>query len=93
MPDRSRSRRSSRYLVDLPVFCRDRPRGSQVPRHGSGWTRNLSVAGACLELREAFAPGTALSLVLQTEGESLTLEAVGCAAVCNTLARLALVLQ
>jgi hypothetical protein len=73
MPERSSRLRTSRYLVDLPIFCRYTPKGGHAAKTGSGWTRNLSERGACLELVEPLAPGTSLSLVVQSEGESLTL--------------------
>ncbi len=75
MPDGSISDRPSRYLIDLPVFCRYTPKGTQGAKAGSGWTRNLSEMGACLELAEPLPPGTPLSLVLQIAGDSLPLVA------------------
>lgn len=73
MPEGTSQLRTSRYLVDLPVFCRYTPKGGQATKTGSGRTRNLSETGACLELAEPLAPGTSLSLVLQSEGGSLPL--------------------
>ena len=76
MPHESRLRRSPRYLVDLPVFCKYTPKGAQATKAGSGWAHILRDTGACLELTGAVAPGTALGLVLQTASDSLSLEAV-----------------
>jgi len=75
MAARSSAHHLPRYLIGLPIFCSYTPRGAQAPRVGLGWTRNLSGAGACLELLEALPPGTPLSLVLQTEGDNLAVEA------------------
>ena len=75
MAARSGSQHLPRYLIGLPIFCTYTPKGSQTDRVGLGWTRNLSEAGACLELLEALAPGTPLSLVLQTDGDNLAMEA------------------
>ncbi len=73
MPQRASLLRTSRYLVDLPIFCRYTTIGEQATKTSSGWTRNLSETGACLELVEPLAPGTSLSLVIQSEGKSLTM--------------------
>ncbi len=73
MPEGSSRLGTSRYVVDLPVFCRYTPKGEPAAKTGSGRTRNLSESGACLELAEPLAPGTSLSLVLQSEGGSLPL--------------------
>lgn len=40
-----------------------------------GWTRNLSLAGACVELGERLRPGMPLQVVLQTAHEYIELEA------------------
>ena len=64
-----------RYLIGLPIFCTYTPKGAQASKVGLGWTRNISEVGACLELLEALAPGVSVSLVLQTEGETLAVEA------------------
>ena len=75
MRDKSNLRLSPRYQIGLPVFCKVTPKGAQAPIAGSGWTRNLSTTGACLELTEALTSGTSLSLVLETEEGSLALDA------------------
>jgi hypothetical protein len=40
-----------------------------------GWTRNLSIAGACVELGERLQPGMPLQVVLQTVHEYIKVEA------------------
>ncbi len=76
MPDGLTLRRSPRYLVDLPVFCKYAPKRSQATRTGSGWAHILRDSGACLELTGSVAPGTALSLLLQTTSDLLLLEGI-----------------
>ncbi len=71
----SSPRHLPRYLIGLPIFCTYILKGGQTSGVGLGWTRNLSEAGACLELLEALAPSTPLSLVLQTEGGNLAVQA------------------
>jgi len=66
---------SPRYQIALALAYTTTSEGAQSTESGSGWTRNLSETGACLELLEVLAPGTPLSLVLQTEDDSLTLAA------------------
>jgi len=75
MAARSSPQHLRRYLIGLPIFCTYTPKGAQTPGVGSGWTRDLSEAGACLELREALPPGTPLRLVLQADGGNLPVEA------------------
>jgi PilZ domain-containing protein len=75
MVNRSRLHHSPRYQIVLALAYTTTSEGAQIPEAGSGWTRNLSETGACLELPEALAPGTPLSLVLRTEGDRLTLAA------------------
>ncbi len=76
MPDGLTLRRSPRYLVDLPVFCKYTPKRSQATRGGSGWAQILRDSGACLELTGSVAPGTTLSLLLQTTSDMLPLEGI-----------------
>ncbi len=76
MPVGARFRRSPRYLVDLPVFCKYTPQRTQAAMPGSGWAHILRDSGACLELTGAVPPGTTLGLLLQTVSDSLPLEAV-----------------
>jgi PilZ domain-containing protein len=75
MVKRSNLHHSPRYQVVLALAYTTTSEGTQIPEAKSGWTRNLSETGACLELPEALAPGTPLSLVLQTEGDRLALAA------------------
>jgi PilZ domain-containing protein len=75
MAARSISHHLPRYLIGLPIFCTYTPKGAQTTKVGLGWTRNISEVGACLELLEALVPSTPLSLVLQTEGDNLAVEA------------------
>lgn len=54
--------RAPRYQVVVPaVFTAE----LAEPCAGSGWTRDLSETGACLELREPLRPGTRLTVVLE----------------------------
>jgi hypothetical protein len=64
-----------RYQIILPVSYDATPDGAPAPREGSGWTRNLSDTGACLELNETVPVGTALRLTLRDEGGAVALEA------------------
>jgi hypothetical protein len=75
MSGESNSRRSPRYQIVLPVSYQATPKGGHASIEGSGWTRNLSETGACLELTEPLPAGTPLNLVLLDEGGSLALEA------------------
>jgi hypothetical protein len=69
------ARRLPRYRFVLPVSYRATPKGASGPREGSGWTRNLSETGACLELAESLPGGTQLALTILDEGGGLSLEA------------------
>jgi hypothetical protein len=73
MPEPSTPGRSSRYLMDLPFFYTATL--TPGPTTGSGRTRDISEAGACLDLPEALPPGARVRFVCQTEAESLALEA------------------
>jgi hypothetical protein len=54
-----------RFYVVIPVrYTVATPPGTPV---NTGWTRNLSESGACVELPERLAPGIRLTLDLQTE--------------------------
>lgn len=65
--------RAPRYQVVVPaVFTAQLPRG---PHAGSGWTRDLSETGACLELRERVPPGTHLTVVLELAAACAAMEA------------------
>ena len=71
----SSGRRLARYQIVLPVSYDAPPKGALARREGSGWTRNLSETGACLELTEALPAGTTLRLTLRDEGGAVSLEA------------------
>ena len=71
----SSGRRLARYQIVLPVSYDATPKGAVARREGSGWTRNLSETGACLELTEALPAGTTLRLALRDEGGAVSLEA------------------
>lgn len=75
MPGGSSDRRFPRYQIVLPVSYQTLPSGAGLPREGSGWTRNLSETGACLELTQSLSVGTVLLLSLRDEGGELALEA------------------
>jgi hypothetical protein len=66
-------RKFPRYPIVLPV--RHEVAGSDRPRPGSGWTRDLSEAGGCLELLEGFEPATVLGLSLRGDLARISLEA------------------
>ena len=71
----SSGRRLPRYQIVLPVSYDATPKGALARREGSGWTRNLSETGACLELTDALPAGTTLRLAVQDEGGAVSLEA------------------
>jgi hypothetical protein len=71
----STGRRSVRYQILLPVLFQATPMGALAPIEGSGWTRNLSETGACLELSEPLTLRAALRVTLLDEGGSVVLEA------------------
>ena len=75
MPGGSNLRRSPRYRIVVPAHYQVTSKGALVSKGGSGWTRNLSETGGCLELTEAFVPGTLLRVVLSDEGGDLALDA------------------
>jgi PilZ domain len=66
-------RRLPRYPIVLPV--RHGIAGSDQPRPGAGWTRDLSEAGGCLELSERFEPATVLELHLRGDLGRISVEA------------------
>jgi c-di-GMP-binding flagellar brake protein YcgR len=68
-------RHSPRYRIVVPAQYQATSKGAPASHEGSGWTRNLSETGGCLELTEAFVPGTLLGVVLLDEGGQLALEA------------------
>jgi hypothetical protein len=66
-------RRFPRYPIVLPV--RHEIAGSDRPQPGTGWTRDLSEAGGCLELLERFEPATILRLSLRGDLGRIALDA------------------
>ncbi len=62
-----------RYPIQLPLLYK--PQGPAPGKGGMGWTRNLSIAGACVELAEHLQPGMPLQVVLQTAHEYIKVEA------------------
>jgi hypothetical protein len=75
MAEGSSVRRLPRYQIVLPVSYQATPKGAPAPKEGSGWTRNLSETGACVELTESLPAGTVLSLMLRDEEGGLSLVA------------------
>jgi len=66
-------RKCPRYPIVVPV--RHEIAAADGPRPGAGWTRDLSEAGACLELSERFEPATVLGLSLRGDLGRILLEA------------------
>ena len=66
-------RRFPRYPIVLPI--RHEIAGPDRSRSGTGWTRDLSEAGGCLELLERFEPATVLGLSLRGDLDRISLEA------------------
>jgi len=66
-------RKFPRYPIVLPV--RHEIARSDRPQSGTGWTRDLSEAGGCLELLERFEPVTVLGLSLRGDLGRISLEA------------------
>ncbi len=66
-------RKVPRYPIVLPV--RHQIAGSDQLRSGTGWSRDLSEAGACLELSERFEAGMVLGLNLRGDLGRISLEA------------------
>jgi hypothetical protein len=66
-------RRFSRFPVQVPIQCQPQAAASSPP--ASGWTRNLSEGGACLELNEVLRTGTRIRVWLFTEMGSFPLDA------------------
>lgn len=62
-----------RYPIQLPLLYK--PTGPARARARMGWTRNLSKAGACVELAERLTPGMPLQVLLQTAHGSIEVEA------------------
>ena len=73
MTPSSPTRRFSRFPVQVPIRCQPQAGASSPP--ASGWTRNLSEGGACLELNEVLKTGTRVRLWLFTEGGSFPVDA------------------
>jgi hypothetical protein len=67
-------RKYPRYPIVLPV--RYETLAPDRPVLGAGWTKDLSEAGACLELLDQFEKSTALRLSLRTDVGRISLEAV-----------------
>lgn len=63
-------RRAPRYHVVLPIRYDTTSEGTSTR---TGWTQDLSQHGACVELPEHLAPGTALALVVETETGAIPL--------------------
>ncbi len=75
MPFWGKRQQSPRVSIQLPL--RHTLLASPLARTGTGWTRNLSEGGACIELPEALAAGSRLRLQVQTEqGEIAAVAAV-----------------
>ena len=73
MPDAPNRRQSARYLIQLPILHR-----AGQPGHGKvgvGWTRNLCIGGACVELAEQLQKKTSLLARLQTDRGAIDVEA------------------
>jgi hypothetical protein len=66
-------RKYPRYPIVVPV--RREIAAADCPQPGAGWTRDLSEAGACLELPERFAPATLLGLSFRGDLGRISLEA------------------
>ncbi|MEK7206210.1 MAG: PilZ domain-containing protein [candidate division NC10 bacterium] len=62
-----------RYSIHLPLVHRAKSRSAISA--GMGWTRNLSEAGACLELSDRLQPKDPVRLRLQTEQGAIEVEA------------------
>jgi hypothetical protein len=75
MSEGSNTRRLPRYQFVLPVAYRATSKGASASKEGSGWTRNISETGACLELAESLPSGTRLALTILDESGGLSLEA------------------
>jgi hypothetical protein len=73
MADRLDHRRVPRYPLVLP-FLHTR-KGTPFFGGGVGWTRNLSEAGACVDLAEVLRPQTRLLVHLQTAHGAIEAEA------------------
>lgn len=73
MPEASDRRQFARYLIQLPLLHKaGRPAPLKV---GVGWTKNLSVGGACVELAERLQAETPLRTRLQTDQGAIDVEA------------------
>jgi hypothetical protein len=73
MTQAAAERRFPRYDVQIPVRLVPAASPQALPR--SGWTRNLSQGGACLELEERLPAPTPLQIRLQTDLGTVEVEA------------------
>ncbi len=73
MYDTSVQRRFPRYLIQLPLLHKSKAPAPN--KAGVGWTRNLSEAGACVELAERLGSRMPLRLLLRTDRGGIELEA------------------
>jgi len=65
MPDFPQRRQSARYLIQLPLLHRVGQSGSG--KVGVGWSRNIGMGGACVELAEKLEEKIPLLVRLQTD--------------------------
>jgi hypothetical protein len=73
MPKAREKRQFARYMIQLPLLHKaGEPSPSAV---GVGWTKNLSQAGACIELAERLHKRTPLHARLQTDRGTIHVEA------------------
>jgi hypothetical protein len=73
MPKAPKKRQFARYMIQLPLLHKaGEPALSAV---GVGWTKNLSQAGACIELAERLHERTPLHARLQTDRGTIHVEA------------------
>lgn len=73
MPETLDRRQFARYRIQLPLLHKA---GYPAPaRVGVGWTGNLGVGGACVELAERLQALTPLRLRLQTDQGAIDVEA------------------
>ena len=73
MHDRPERRHGRRYPIQLPLV--HTPRALRAERGGIGWTRNLSVQGACVELAERLQSPMPFLLCVQTDRGVIDVEA------------------
>jgi hypothetical protein len=66
-------RRFTRYDIRLPVLYKRQ--GTAAGKAGVGWTRNLSVGGACIDFDEKLEAKTVIGVLFQTDRGPIELEA------------------